>query len=198
MVTWPRRTVSRLALVVCMGLAAPGTGATAVAQAPAFTGEDGGCANAGNNAEILGLAALRASFLCLINVQRDASALPAVIGDVRLRRSADAYSRDMVVRQFFGHRSPPPGAGTLPVRVKRGGYLKRARRWSIGEALAYSTVDVTSLDLFTALMNSPSHRAIILGSRFRRVGVGLRRGVPNGADAGLTVTLHLGVVSVRR
>ncbi len=195
MVRWPRRAVSRLALVVGLGLAAPGS---AAAQAPAFTGEAGGCANAGINTELLGLAALRTSFLCLVDVQRHASALPTVVANARLQRSANAYSRDMVVRQFFAHQSPPPGAGTLPVRVKRGGYLKRARRWSIGEALAYSTVDVTSFDLFTALMNSPSHRAIILGSRFRRVGVGLRRGVPNSADAGLTVTLHLGVVSVRR
>jgi uncharacterized protein YkwD len=147
---------------------------------------------------MLGLAAVRASFLCLINVERDASALPSVMGDVRLRRSAEAYSRDMVIRQFFAHRSPPPGAGTLALRVKRAGYLKRARRWSVGEALAYSTADVTSFELFTALLNSPSHRAIIRGPRFRRVGVGLRQGVPHGAGAGLTVTLHLGVVGARR
>lgn len=139
---------------------------------------------------------LRSAFLCLVNTHRASTATGGLVPAAALRRSADRHSRDMVTRGFFGHTSP--GGRTLAGRVRRTGYLKHARRWKIGETLAYGGGDITPRELFAALMRSPAHRTVITDGGYRQLGVGLERGVPAGDGAGLTVTLNFGVVRGRR
>ncbi len=150
-----------------------------------------GCENASIGAAELALRDVRAALACLVNAQRASDGLTALARGGSLQRTATGHSKDMVRRRFFSHSSP--SGSTLLTRVRRTGYLRRARRWSLGEALAYGRGDVTASTLFRALMASPSHRAVLRDGRYRQLGVGLQRGVPEGTGAGLTVTLDFAV-----
>lgn len=150
-----------------------------------------GCENADTRTTALSLKTLRATFACLINAERSAAGIANVAAGASLQRGAVGFSREMVRKRFFGHFSPT--GSTLVTRVQRTGYLRRARAWALGETLAYGTGRVSTRELVDALLASPSHRAVFRDGRYRQVGVGLRRGVPTGRGAGLTVTLDFGV-----
>lgn len=173
-----------------------GTGEKSATGGPTGTGETGGCRNAGTSARTLALSVVRAAFLCLIDAERASRAAPAVVTDAFLQRSADAHSHDMVVNRFFGHSSS--AGGLLLTRVRRAGYLDDARRWLLGETLAYGEHDVTSYALFAALMDSPAHSEVIRDGHYRQVGVGLERGTSVDKGEGLTVTLNFGVITARK
>jgi uncharacterized protein YkwD len=93
------------------------------------------------------------------------------------------------------------GEATLDGRVQATGYLRHARRWWLGEAIAYGTASRSSpAALMASLMASPPHRAIILDRRFQELGVGLLSGLPEPGGAardGATLTLDFGRVHSR-
>lgn len=191
--------ILRRAAVLCAAAAAL-PAAPALAQQDGAvqvqTTLDGGCADGGAGVTTIALAGTRSALVCLVNAERARFGLKPVTTDVRLQRSANGHSHDMVARGYFGHVSP--SGGTLAKRIRRAGYLRTALTWDAGETLAFGTGSVTPLQLFTALLSSPAHAAIIHDGRFRQLGVGLERGVPDAAEPGMTTTLEFGVVSVRR
>ncbi len=81
----------------------------------------------------------------------------------RLARAADGHTRTMLRANFFAH-------GSFAQRVRR--YV---RRGSIGETLAM-TSRCSARKVVRMWLNSPSHRAVLLSTRFRRVGIGRRVG----------------------
>jgi uncharacterized protein YkwD len=102
-----------------------------------------------------------------------------------LARAADRHSLDLLRADVVSHTSPD---GTpMPRRVRR--YV-RAR--AVGETIAW--VDVRTARqaqvIVQAWMASPAHRAALLSARFRRVGVGRRKGVMRGVRTTVT-TLNL-------
>jgi uncharacterized protein YkwD len=98
-----------------------------------------------------------------INRARSAHGLRKLRAGRRLARAADAHSRNMLRSDFFSH-------GAFSQRVRR--YV---RRRSIGETIAM-TSRCSARTVVRMWMNSPSHRAVLLSGRFRRVGVGRRLG----------------------
>jgi uncharacterized protein YkwD len=88
-----------------------------------------------------------------------------------LNRAADRHSRDMLAADFFDH---PSSDGTpFDQRVRR-----YAKAGIVGETLA-SLPDRnggagTVVDIW---MNSPSHRAIVLDARLKRIGLAKRWGL---------------------
>jgi uncharacterized protein YkwD len=132
-------------------------------------------------------AAAVAATLCLLNEQRAAHGLGALVGSGTLDRAAAAYAKDMVDRRFFDHVSP--GGGTLLDRIKAAGWSP-AGSWSAGENIAWGSGSLaTPAAIVDGWMHSAGHRANILNASFGQVGIGIAAGAPQAgvSDAGTYV-----------
>ena len=90
-----------------------------------------------------------------------------------LSQSADAYSRHMLVHDFFGHQAR--------IRVA-------SRFHTVGETLAWhSGFQPGARRTVRQWMASPPHRAVLLSSAFRLVGMGMERGRLDGRAATMWV-----------
>jgi len=100
----------------------------------------------------------------LINRERQAVGLAVLVFDEKIAEVARAHSIDMFARGYFAHQTPE---GLSPFdRMERGGVTFR----SAGENIAYAP----SVELaHNGLMRSPGHRANILGSDYRKIGIGV-------------------------
>lgn len=118
---------------------------------------------------------LEAQMLALVNRERMANGLRPLAADPELTVVARKHSGDMFARGYFAHATPE---GRSPFdRMNAGG----VRFLAAGENLALApTLQVAH----NGLMNSPGHRANILGKDFGRVGIGIL----DGGMRGLMVT----------
>ena len=124
----------------------------------------------------------RRALLCLLNQARRAEGLRPLRGNARLLKAAERHSRAMVLGGFFSHIDPA-GLSALD-RIRRTGYLRRARRYTCGENLGYGEGPTSSpRSMMQSWMNSAPHRANILTPGFREVGLGDVPGVPGRASA---------------
>jgi uncharacterized protein YkwD len=115
--------------------------------------------------------------LCLLNNARARHGLRRLRLQRRLGRAARSHSADMARRGYFSHDSLS-GASFLD-RIRRSGYLRRARSWMVGENIAWGTGTLsTPRSIVRAWMRSPGHRANILNGRFREIGVGITYNAP--------------------
>jgi uncharacterized protein YkwD len=140
------------------------------------------------------LRAVERTTLCLLNRERRRHGLKRLKASRRLSRSAGRYAAHMARHDFFSHVSP--GGSTMTKRIRRSGYLRGARGWSIGENLAWGSGRLaTPVEAVEGWMNSPGHRANILSPRFRRIGIGIAAGAPvrmAGISGAATYTTHFG------
>ncbi len=114
------------------------------------------------------------------NIQRANASLPALTENPQLNTAARLKVQDMFNRQYIEHVSPTGGnIGTLLDGV---GY----RYLSVGENLALGNYE-NDQALVQAWMDSPGHRANILNSRFREIGVAVARGTFEGHQTWLVV-----------
>jgi uncharacterized protein YkwD len=160
----------------------------AVALGAATDSQAASCANATAPAASLTATTAGAAVRCLVNGERAGRDLPALAPSERLGAAAGAHSADMVARRYFDHVSP--GGGTLTDRVRRAGYAGR----TLGEDIGWGTYELgTPAAIVRAWMHSPPHRAVILSSRFREIGVGMTLGTPTEpTDDGAVYVLDLG------
>jgi uncharacterized protein YkwD len=116
---------------------------------------------------------------CLLNEQRAAHGLPPL-------------GRDMALHHYFAHDSR--SGASFAVRIRRTGWMRGRRRWSVGENLAWGTGGLaTPRAIVSAWMKSPPHRRAILESAYRAVGIGVAIGAPvDGAADGATYTADFG------
>ena len=84
--------------------------------------------------------------------------------DATLSRVAQRFAEDMDRRGYFSHVSPE--GQTLGMRLRNG----NADFGYAGENIARG--QESSLEVMNSWMNSPGHRANILKSQFRRIGIG--------------------------
>lgn len=97
-----------------------------------------------------------------LNDIRRSRGLPALRSSDSLSTSATSYAREMIRRDFFGHQA----------RIQVAGRFRSA-----GEALAmHSGWSAEPRRTVGRWMDSPPHRALLLSSRYRWVGMGLSRG----------------------
>jgi uncharacterized protein YkwD len=106
-----------------------------------------------------------------INRQRGKHGLAKVRSSRRLARAADFHSWEMLVGDYFAHESRD--GGPFDERVRRYADHKR-----LGETLAMlrGCGNGSARRVVQMWMNSDGHRAILLSSSFRRVGLGKRTG----------------------
>jgi uncharacterized protein YkwD len=117
--------------------------------------------------------------LALVNRDRAAARAPAVAWDEHLAEVARAHSRDMAEHDFVGHVSPR--TGTALDRVHRAGLTPELILENVGRA--YSAQEAEA-----GFMSSPGHRANVVESRARKIGVGVALGKPVTGTIPLYVT----------
>jgi uncharacterized protein YkwD len=147
---------------------------TLAVPSPAAAGR---CKHVGAKPGAVNERALRMATRCLLNKKRREHGLRALRGNRRLHRAADRHGTDMARHDYFSHTSRS-GASFLD-RIRRVGYLRRARSWSVGENIAWGTGGLSSpSSIVRAWMHSPGHRTNILNPRFHEIGVGISFGAP--------------------
>ncbi len=173
---------SLLCAVVVLAAAPMAAPSTAAARA---------CKSAGAKpSNVAKRVAVRAT-LCTLNAQRARHGLRRLKLNKRLSRAARRHARDMVRRDYFGHDSL--GGATFLDRIRRTGYLRGARTWTVGENLAWGTHGRAAPRVITAMwMRSAGHRANILNTSFREVGIGLALGAPGPYGPGATYVTDFG------
>jgi uncharacterized protein YkwD len=145
------------------------------------------CKGAGASPESATKQALVRATLCLLNAQRARHGLGALRLNSDLSTAARRHSGAMVNKRFFSHTSPD--GKTFLERIKATGYLSGARSWNVGENIAYGSGSLsTPRAISRAWMNSAGHRANILSSVFRSIGIGIASGTPVGRGGGTYTT----------
>jgi uncharacterized protein YkwD len=100
----------------------------------------------------------------LVNAERAAQGLHPLSYDHRLAVAAGDHSEDMGLQGYFSHTSLD--GQTVADRITDAGYSYNTYGENI--AAGYSTPE----DVIDGWMSSPGHRANILNSNFRDIGVG--------------------------
>jgi uncharacterized protein YkwD len=120
---------------------------------------------------------LEQATLCLLNAQRRRRGLGPLRISPRLARSAGLHAADMARRNYFSHVSLV--GESFVDRIRETGYLRGVRRWALGENIGWGAGSrSTPRAVVDAWMHSPGHRAIILSTAYRDVGIGLAAGAP--------------------
>lgn len=139
-------------------------------------------------------AALESALAREINALRRDNGLRPLSASPALARAAAAHTTTMLSAGFFDHESP--GGTSFSERLKRF-YTNTGPGWTVGENLALFGPDQPSaLDVVRMWLGSPLHRANLLRTTWRELGVAVRFApAPGGAFAGeptWLITLDLG------
>jgi uncharacterized protein YkwD len=178
LVVAPARQCVRLAAGTALTVAALSLGGADVANAQSCRGARSATAPPGTT-------------LCLINQERRGRGLAPLSANTTLARAARRHAADMVLRGYFSHVSPD--GLTFVDRLRKVGYVRSSCAWNAGETLAWGTgAQATPASRVAAWMNSPPHRAILLGRAFREAGLGIVAGVPGNRGAGATYVGEFG------
>jgi uncharacterized protein YkwD len=114
--------------------------------------------------------------VALHNKARAAAGLKALKVDSALRTIARWRSKDMITRDYFSHNIPPSGRLVFSEMDARGYCYEFA-----AENIGYNNYpdDIATAAIHKAFMDSPGHRANILGKRWDVMAVGAYKG-PDG------------------
>lgn len=149
------------------------------------------CPGASDRPERLSSKRARSLILCLVNKKRAREGVARLRVNRSLGRAASRHTRHMQRERCFAHVCP--GEPSLSGRLKRAGYLPCGCSWNASEALAFGYRRKGSpRQVFKAWMRSSPHRRALLGSGFRHIGIGFRRGDPWGSRSGATYTVNVG------
>jgi uncharacterized protein YkwD len=143
-----------------------------------------------------GLATARAATLCLVNRERAAHGEGPLATNTDLQSAAQAHSESMASGAYFEHSGP---GGSFMERIMASGYLSSPNAlYNVGENIAFGSMqDATPASIVAAWMGSAGHRANILNSSFREIGIGISPHLPaslGGGSAGAMYTEDFGVV----
>ena len=133
-----------------------------------------------------------ATLLQLINQARTQRGLTPLHVQAALGRAALAHCREMMSRDYFSHLSR--SGASYGARARRAGYsLSGCRSWAVSEVIGWGRRSAgTPQAVFRSWMRSAYHRAIILGRRWRDVGIGASSGTFGGASGSWVYTVDLG------
>jgi uncharacterized protein YkwD len=148
-------------------------GVLAIAPASASAG----CKHRHTHPSQLSNAEVKQSTLCLLNRQRKMHGRRALKPNRRLARAARKHAADMVERKYFSHTAP--GGVSFVDRIMRQDYVDPGEGWTLGENLAWGSYQLaTPKSIVRSWMHSPGHRANILSTQFREIGIGVVEGAP--------------------
>ena len=124
---------------------------------------------------------IRAAVRCLINDERTANNL-RLSGS--LNEAAQRHSRYMFRHRCFSHQCS--GEADTTSRIRAAGYMAGASSYRVGEVIALNRDTASPREVVRQWKNSSSHRAQILSSGYKHLGVGV---VARKGRAYYTVTL---------
>lgn len=132
------------------------------------------------------------TMLELINHARDNRGLAALRINAALDQAALSHSREMLSRDYFSHLSA--GGGSYFGRLLRAGYSRSGySSWAVSEVIGRGSGSFgTPQAIFAAWMRSSTHRSILLGKRWRDVGIGAASGSFRGVSGSVLYTVDLG------
>jgi uncharacterized protein YkwD len=144
------------------------TGATVLANFPIYCGTEPppsmAIESTQDDAPVADASDADKRLLALLNHDRQAAGLPALVWDDRVAAVAHAHSEEMRATKVVAHISPTTGSAADRVRaagIKTAVVLENvARAYGVGEAHA-------------GLMNSPGHRANIMSTTATHIGIGV-------------------------
>ena len=115
------------------------------------------------------ISAAESAMVKALNADRTARGLVAVQPDTRLMDIARARSVDMATKGYFSH-SQPDGRSVFDILT-----ASKITWYNAGEIIAWNTypMESTVSAANTQWMNSPGHKAIVVGTDYNYVGVGL-------------------------
>lgn len=119
------------------------------------------------NTNAPGLTADEQQMIELVNQARAQNNLPALKVDMKLTNVARVKAQDMIDNNYFSHNSPTYGSPFDMMKDFGISYVKA------GENIAGNQSVQNAHD---SLMNSPGHRANILGADYTHVGIGIKNG----------------------
>ena len=147
----------------------------------------GGCTAANATAAKASKRALVRATLCVLNAERARHRLRPLRLNQQALEGRTRHSRAMARSRFFSHDSLS-GASFVD-RIRGTGYLSGARSWTVGENIAYGSGSrSTPRSIGSAWMNSSPHRANVLSTSFRSIGIGIAYGTPVGGGGGTYTT----------
>lgn len=115
------------------------------------------------------------------NVARAANGnLPPLAENTTLDDIAQIRLDDMFTKQYFAHVSPASSSAITVAKAVGYDYI------SLGENLALGNFDGDQ-GVVTAWMNSPGHRANILGAQYTEIGVAVGKGIFQGDEVWIAV-----------
>ncbi len=127
------------------------------------------------------------AMLCMTNYARQASGLKPLAPSRPLIAAAGKKSADILSCDEFSHEAC---GREFTYWIDRFGYTKGC--WTAAENIGYGTGSLGGVRaVFTAWMNSPGHRANILG-KFGEIGIGRRVGTLEGASGAVVWTQDFG------
>jgi uncharacterized protein YkwD len=129
------------------------------------------------------VAQAQAATLCLLNQQRAKHHLRPLRENHKLDHASKGHSKSMVRHKYFDH-------GDFAGRIHRAGY----HGYTLGENIAWGSLQYSTPESIVDMwMHSPGHRANILRSRFRDIGIGIANGAPeSGVGSAATYTTDFG------
>jgi uncharacterized protein YkwD len=117
-------------------------------------------------------AVLQSQIASLTNADRSAQHIAPVTESKELDAAAQKKAEDMLANQYFAHTSPQ---GITPwYWLLKSGYIYMYA----AENLAMDFYDAQSVE--AAWMASPTHRANILNSKYKNIGIGIAQGTYQG------------------
>jgi Ca2+-binding RTX toxin-like protein len=122
--------------------------------------------------------ALEQYMLELVNAERKKVGAQPLAFDGDLNEAADAHSKYMIAVDKFAHEGI--GDGDPGTRIQKAGFVFSGST-IFGENIAWMSMNAGALNdevlqLHKNLMNSPGHRANILNTTYREIGIGLQTG----------------------
>lgn len=114
--------------------------------------------------------------LALHNKVRLRNDRPRLCIQQQLLRAARKHSADMIVNDYFSHRSR--NGATFDRRIKREGYTPRGMSvYRVGENIGWGSGSRGSpRSIHESWMHSDGHRKNVMSRGFRQVGIGVIRG----------------------
>jgi uncharacterized protein YkwD len=159
-------------------------GALGITSAQSSQAMAASCAHADDTHATASLGQLEKSVVCLINHKRDDRGKHHLDRNGKLNEASARHTKTMLKKDCFKDRCPgEPGLGG---RIRDSGYLRGAHRWHYAENTGCG---LTPQDMYHAWFASPFNRKNILKAKYRDVGAGAGKGVPQGHcgnDAALT------------
>jgi len=123
--------------------------------------------------ELGGVNAFELEVVKLINIERENVGLNPLAIEPQLMMAARFHSQEMADLVFFGHRSPHHDRGRDRA-VMFGHENIQEHVWGVRENVAGSTRSPQRV--IEVWMNSPGHRAAIMGEHFLTIGIGAVQG----------------------